>query len=212
MSGAATRDRRRSYSFIGRRKRVRTGRGRGRGRGREYGKLGVALLRTALFAGALLASCRSESLTGTGKRSAPTMTDLIGTTVADPSLSTDPSASFPYNGDDMNPCNGELVPAHGSATITAFTSSGDVFHQKFQIHWVLNGTGDLGNVYHGDDQFLEEMNVSFLPFEETIVQNVNMHSNTAPDYRSKMLLHLTVSGSGKPTATVSKATNDGCGQ
>lgn len=202
-------DRRRGYSFRGHFNRIRQQKG--------VGRIALSLCGTALIAGAFMANCRSESVTGPVTSAHTSGGDVTSGGGSSPSGSS--HSLLDYNGKtvttdyelaDENQCNGEAVPVKGTMSVTFFVSSIDVTHIKWQTHLVVDGTGSLGNVYHGDDQFLDETNVSILPMEETIEHNVSMHSSTAPDYRSKYLFHITISGTGEPSAGVDKGPNDSC--
>jgi hypothetical protein len=164
-----------------------------------------------------MANCRSESVTGP-------VTRVSGGDIATGGGSTPPGASHSlvdYNGKtvtmdyesaDENSClvPAEVVQVKGRMSVTFFVSSLDVTHIKWQTHVVIDGVGSMGNLYHGDDQWLDESNVSIFPFEWTIERNVSMHSTTAPDYRSKYSFHITISGTGEPTASVDKGPNESC--
>jgi hypothetical protein len=164
---------------------------------------------SAILLAAALAGCAgSEGVTGP-ERSAPTpgakpTTAIIGAT----------TTRTPYEGTDENRClPGEMVPVKGSVSYSFFVSSTDVTHEKVKFSWVMDGTGSLsGSVYHGSDEYLEEINVSILPLEETFEQEVHMISadKTVPDFFEKMLVHLTISGTGQVTATVDRGPTVEC--
>lgn len=203
------RDRRRGYSFHGHFNRVRQQKG--------VGRIALSVCGTVLVAGAFLANCRSESVTGPVTNTQASGGDVSSGGSRPSGLSHSVSdlngktVTTSYEAMDSNPCNdGEAIPVKGRTSVTIFASSLDVTHMKFQIHLVADGTGSLGNVYHGDDEFLDESNVSILPFEETTQHNVSMHSNTAPDYQSKLSFHITISGNGELTAFTDKPPNDPC--
>jgi hypothetical protein len=164
----------------------------------------LSIAGTLLGTTMLFAHCSADRITGPTTKSA--------TIATGPRTETSPpggasGASFPYNGDDINPCDGQPIPVKGSITISLFNSSTDISHFKWQMHWVMDGTDLLLNVYHGDDQYLEDSNVSLTGGEETFVQNVNMHSSTAPDYQMHMQSHILYSATGDFTATVDKLTS-----
>lgn len=200
-------DRRRGYSFRKHFDRVRKQKG--------LGRIALSLCGTAFVAGGLFANCRGESLTGPTTRGGDVATGN-GPTGTAPSHSIDQlngkTFTAPYDGMDENKCNGESVPVKGTVSYTLFPSSLDVTHFKVQSHWVIDGTGIMGNVYHGDDQFLDEINSALLPLEWTTEQEITMHSSTAPDYRSKWSFHLTINANGDVTATVGKGPTLECSQ
>jgi hypothetical protein len=120
------------------------------------------------------------------------------------------TTNMPYEGVSENKCNGELVPVRGKIAYAFFVSGLDVTHEKVKFSWVMDGEGSLGNVYHGSEEYIEEINVSFLPMEQTFVHQVHMVSKTGPDYFEKFLFHLTISGNGEPTAFVERGPTEEC--
>jgi hypothetical protein len=159
-----------------------------------------AMVAVTLLLAAVIGCAGGESLTGpTGgapfTSSKPTSA-IIGAT----------TTRTPYEGTDENKCYpGELVPVHGSVAYAFFVSGTDVTHEKVKFSWVVDGVGSLsGSDYHGSEEYLEEINVSFLPMEQTFVHNVHMISadKTVPDYFEKMLFHLTINGQGEASAVV----------
>jgi hypothetical protein len=176
-----------------------------RSRGRaSRGILAAALLTTA----ALIGCAGSDSLTG--PQSAP-----LAPPARPSGLITDPTPTrFPFEGTDENRClPGEMVPVHGYMAYSMFVSDGDVTHEKVKWSLVVDGTGSLsGSTYHGAEEYLEEINVSFLPMEWTEVHNVRMVSQdkSVPDYTEKYLFHLTISGTGEATASVERGPTVDC--
>jgi hypothetical protein len=161
-----------------------------------------------LMLAALIGCAGSESVAGP-QRAAPTAPSkpsgaIIGVT----------NARTPFEGVSENKClPGEFVPVHGSVAYSFFVSGMDVTHEKVKFSWVVDGTGSLsGSDYHGSEEYLEEINVSFLPLEWTTVHNVHMISadKTVPDYFEKMLFHLTINGQGEASAVVERGPTVEC--
>jgi hypothetical protein len=195
-------DRRRGYSFPGHFRRVVKTKGL-RHVIRSVGG-------TLLVAGATLAYCSSNSITGPATPDATTRklapTDPRGSIagVGDNGSGT----RTPYEGRETNCHNMETVPFRGHMSAALFVSGGDVTHQRLQTHYVFDGTGSLGNVYHGSGGQSEILNVSVLPMTWTIHHRVRMTSQTAPDMYFSMKFHITISGTGKMTAFVDKVSTD----
>ncbi|MFL5580830.1 MAG: hypothetical protein ACJ8AO_10680 [Gemmatimonadaceae bacterium] len=121
--------------------------------------------------------------------------------------------AIPFEGTEQNTCNGDVVPVRGTVSYAFFVSDGDVTHQRVQFHWVVDGESiGTDHVYHGSSQYIEDLNVSLLPMSQTFVHNVTLQSpdRTVPDLRMKFLFHLTISGTGTPTATVEKGPTEEC--
>ena len=113
-------------------------------------------------------------------------------------------------GTETNDCNaGELVPYHGKVSYAAFVTGSDNFHQRTKFSYVFDGTGSLGNVYHGASEYSEEWNVQTPPAEYNFDHNVTMTSPTAPDFKLHMVLHIHVSLTGT-TVTVDQGPRMDC--
>lgn len=152
----------------------------------------------ALTAGALT-GCNSDRITGPR----PELTTAKHKTA---DLVIGDTDNFPVSSSEINCSNGEEVPYSGHMTIGVFTTTSGNFHLLFSTHTTVDGTGSFGNVYHGASDDVFELNdPSTLGFEETLVHNVTMKSNTAPDMRVKILAHVTVSATGQWTAYVDTA-------
>jgi hypothetical protein len=163
-----------------------------------------AIAGALLFATSLLACAGGDGLTGPSSFASAgaqtPRTEMVGMT----------TTNTPYEGLSENKCNGEMVPVRGKVAYTFFVSGLDVTHQKVKFSWVMDGEGSLGNVYHGSEEYEEELNVSILPMETTMVHEVHMVSNTGPDYFEQFVFHLTISGSGETTATVERGPTVDC--
>ena len=154
----------------------------------------TALVLVAAAVGAVaLASCDGGSkITGPREVGGPRLA-IIGD-----------QQTFPFSSVEENPCNGEFVLADGKASYGIFfdASPGGGFHMRIQLHLTFKGTGFLDhdltqatdNIYHGSDEFSQTEYVSLFPWTVTIVRNVRMVSNTAPDYSSHVRFHMTMSG------------------
>ncbi|MFL5608506.1 MAG: hypothetical protein ACJ8AD_18775 [Gemmatimonadaceae bacterium] len=161
-----------------------------------------------LMLAAVISCAGGDSVTGpSGGALSPSSTPrgaIIGAT----------TTRTPYEGTDDNKClPGEVVPVHGSVAYAFFVSGTDVTHEKVKFSWVVDGTGTLsGSDYHGSDEYLEEINVSFFPMEQTFVHNVHMISvdKTVPDYIEQMLFHLTINGQGEVSAVVERGPTIEC--
>lgn len=117
--------------------------------------------------------------------------------------------TFPFSWEQVNCNNGEVVPYSGHETVNVhFVPPGNL-HLQFDFHTTVDGTGDLGNVYHGAAEDSYVLNdPSTLGFEYTQVHNVIMNSTTAPDMHVKVLVHMTVSATGEWTASVETIKDD----
>jgi hypothetical protein len=161
-----------------------------------------------LMLGAVVGCGGSESVTG------PPRATPIATLKPSGAIIGATNTKTPFEGTDENKClPGEFVPVHGWVAYSFFVSSTDVTHEKVKFSWVVDGTGSLsGSDYHGSEEYLEEINVSFLPLEETFVHEVHMISadKTVPDYFEKMLFHLTINGQGEASAFVERGPTVEC--
>lgn len=151
----------------------------------------------ATFLLSALAACSADGVTGPAAPKAPALKLLAGQPQLD--VIGDPSGEkIPIEATEPNTCHGgELVPFRGHMALTAFTSDGDVFHQRFQMHYVFDGTGTLGNVYHGSATHSTNLNISLLPLTYTEHHQVRMTSRTAPDMIVTMKFHMTITPSGR---------------
>jgi hypothetical protein len=169
--------------------------------------MAAALLAVATMV-SIVGCTGSESLTG------PQSASLVATSTPSAAIIGQTTTRTPFEGEDENKClPGELVPVHGSVAYSFFVSGTDVTHEKVKFSWVVDGTGSLsGSVYHGSEEYLEEINVSILPMEQTFAHNVHMVSldKSVPDYFEKMLFHLTISGSGDVAAVVERGPTVEC--
>jgi hypothetical protein len=210
LSRQQRKDRRRGYSFPGHFRRVVNTKGL-RHVIRSVGG-------TLLIVGGTLAYCSGSSITGpqpprelTTRKSVftePTRSTTTDGTIGD--LAGDGRTQrFPIEGTQNN-CNNmmEAVPFRGHGSITLFASEGGVTHQRVQTQYVFDGTGSLGNVYHGSGGHSEIINTSVPPMTVTIHDRVRMTSRTAPDMYTSFKFHMTINGQGQMTAFVQQVSTN----
>jgi hypothetical protein len=211
MFSRQRKDRRRGYSFRGHFRRVLET------KGLRHVVLSVG--GTLLLTAGTLAYCSSDSITGPPPPRALTSSAAsqsprgsnAGQATPTSNIVGDNNSSesrLPYEGREMNCMNGELVPFRGHMAFALFVSDGDVTHKRLQTSYVFDGTGSLGHVYHGSGGQTDILNVSVLPMTWTVHHRVRMTSRTAPDMHFSMKFHITISGTGKPTAFVEKTSTN----
>jgi hypothetical protein len=173
-----------------------------------FARLARALIGVMLVATAAVA-CGGERITGPASQ-APTRKFVIDQPLADILRDNNSSeSSVTVLWEEENKCNGDLVTGRMKASFALFTSDTDVEHLRIHTHWVADGTATItGNVYHGASEDNLTINSSSDPLaprlEWTQVHVERLTSPTAPDMRVKFLFHITVSATGKPTASVEK--------
>ena len=189
-----------------RRKRPRSAADRRRLRNR----IGTGILVVIVGGSALAYGCNSDRIAGPSappssppSRSIPTTpnADVLGST-------TVTEAALP--GEEMNTCNGELVPYRGKVSYGFFTTPSDAFHQRVKFSYVFDGTGSLNNVYHGASEYAEEMNVSTNGGEETFNHETTMTSRSAPDMKVHYVSHVKLGADGSIAASFEKGPRIDC--
>lgn len=116
---------------------------------------------------------------------------------------------IPVSGNVINPCNGEDVTFSGVQHFVAFvkldTSGG--FHMKFRDNIHVTGTGDLGNLYEGNEEDLDQLN-GRVGVEQTVSTTFSeISKGSAPNFEQHFLQHITVNAEGTVTSSIEKFTS-----
>jgi hypothetical protein len=178
-------------------------------RRRLRNRIGTAVLVVLLGGAATVYGCNSDRITGPAatppSRAVPTApnADVLGAT-------TTTETALP--GEETNLCNGELVPYRGKVSYGFFTTPSDALHQRVKFSYVFDGTGDLGNVYHGASEYAEEFNVSTNGAVENFNHETRMTSPTAPDMKLHYVAHVRLTADGTIDASFEKAPPIDCGK
>ena len=173
-----------------------------RSRAADFARSARSLFGMILLASGL-AACSADGISGPPAPQALTRKLVAGPAVAN--VIGDPSGEkIPVDGEQPNSCNGELVPFRGHAAFALFVSDDDVTHERVRIHYVFDGMGSFGNVYHGTATHFMNINSSIFPMTWTEHHQVRMTSKTAPDMIVSMKFHFTINAMGRPTAFVEK--------
>jgi hypothetical protein len=172
-------------------------------RRRLRNRIGGALLAIVVAGVATVYGCNSDRIAGPA--AAPTSA-IPSRPNAD--LGLPAPTEFPFEWEETN-CNGEVIPMHGKVRFDEFSTNGGTDHLFFKMHYVVDATGTLGNVYHGASEYDSEVNTSVTGGEATYNHQVTLNSSTAPDYRVHIVTHV-VYKPGGVTASFDKGDPDPC--
>jgi hypothetical protein len=186
-------DRRRRYSFRGHFQRIRQKKG--------LMRIGLSLCGSAIIAGAFLANCSGESITGPGPASSSSGAggsnggDVVTTPVSTESAETSMPIAFD------NPCTGEVVQGTMRMHFATEPATND---GKINVHEQTNFGGNGNNKstglpttysYSGAGTSLYEANpnVTNLKMESTTEQNmtINMRNSASGESSDDYHLHYT---------------------